>query len=306
MSNLNKFLVALIIIIALLVGALGYYTYFVYDGNKKESSGDIELKKSELEIEVDKNVLSFPYARIIDKNVSYDELNKAYIVSNAWEELNIDYENVEKQYSSNLKLTKDINNVKYSSYKKNTAQYIAKMLGLTVDEINKIDLDSWNKILGDNTKFYIIDGVTLKNKIKELSIDNDAMFNSSFIINKDILGNLDGVVSKGNIMYDKNIDKVIMHENGNTSGTVRKIYITSNELKNNVYKVNFVEGYFEEGTTYKLKAIDGSSIDVDITTVDKEFILNEALKNNHDKLDKYEITFKKVNDIYQFDSIKKI
>lgn len=306
MSKLNKFLIILIVLIIFLVGGLGYYTYFVWDKDKDNSDPVEDVVPKEeigvLEESIKKTISEFPYSQIAKGSITYDDLNKVYMISNAWNALNIDYTTEDTKYAANLKNTKDSDGVAYSKYKTNSIEYFGKKLGLTVAEINEMDINNWNRMLDGNKSYYIVESKTIKDKITELYTSYGTMFDSTFIVDESVLNEN----YSNTILYDKNIDKVVYHMNSEITLYNEK-YVISDELSNGVYKVKYVEGYYEVGDkAYTLKTTDEKTVSIDISTGDKYTILSNALKDNQDKLDKYEITFTKVNGSYQFKSITKI
>lgn len=310
MGNLNKFLIGLIILIVLLVGGLGYYTYFVFEGNEPiEEKPKEELVPDDTLIKEDakKTISELPYSQIVKENVTYVDLNNIYILSKTMNSLTF----VEPD-ANNKTITNDKDGVKYPKYTANSSQYYGKLLGLTVAEIENMDVANWKKIIGKNIKIYMFDAGEIKNKIAQSFGTYGTMFDLSFVLNEEVLETFDTVKPYNIFLYDKNIDKVVCVSKTaytpkkGTTGTLKSVLILSDIVVDNQYKIEYVEAYLDvmENNNYNLNVNTTEKIVNVIAPTTKE--IEEALKNNQDKLDKYEIIFKKVDNKYQFDSIKKI
>lgn len=246
--------------------------------------------------EIDKLVVDFPYSKIVTENMNHNQLWKTYTVFNIIKNM--------KGVNLNSKNTKDTNGVTYPEYTEET-EILAKNLGLTVDEISKIDKKLWTG--GGSTDYVKYDINNIKTKYGDIY---ETMFTKSFIISNAYLTGF-----YASIFYDKNVDKLVWHAGGGTtgcniSGTRSVIKGTKQDDK---YIVEFVEGYFtpgmclsgnEESKTYLLTMED--IIETKITSNSKTSDYDKILKQYQDKLPHYELTFKLVDGNYQFDNIKKI
>lgn len=184
-------------------------------------------------------------------------------------------------YNSGKKLvcpnTKESSDHAYAVFEGEFQKYM-QMMGLTVDEIEKMNANLWN--CGNSAsvpfEFTIVAKDIFESKINKLfgKINNN-IFNESFFTRSNIsCGTMDTI-------YDKNIEKAFIQVQGGCTAQ----YINEHLLLNVEYK----------NDNLILTVITGK--DVTITTKD-------MLYENQDKYDKYEVTFKKDNGNYIFDNIK--
>lgn len=184
-------------------------------------------------------------------------------------------------YNSNKKLvcpnTKESSDSAYAVLEGEFQKYM-QIIGMTVDEIEKMNANLWN--CGNSAsvpfKFTIVTKDIFESKINKLfgKINNN-IFNESFFSRSNIsCGMMDTI-------YDKNIEKAFIQvQGGCTAQQISEHLLLNVEYKND----NLI-----------LTVITGK--DVTITTKD-------MLYENQDKYDKYEVTFKKDNGNYIFDNIK--
>ena len=184
-------------------------------------------------------------------------------------------------YNSDKKLvcpnTKESSDSAYAVLEGEFQKYM-QIIGMTVDEIEKMNANLWN--CGNSAsvpfKFTIVTKDIFESKINKLfgKINNN-IFNESFFTKSNIsCGTMDTI-------YDKNIEKAFIQvQGGCTAQQISEHLLLNVEYKND----NLI-----------LTVITGK--DVTITTKD-------MLYENQDKYDKYEVTFKKDNGNYIFDNIK--
>ena len=184
-------------------------------------------------------------------------------------------------YNSDKKLvcpnTKESSDSAYAVLEGEFQKYM-QIIGMTVDEIEKMNANLWN--CGNSAsvpfEFTIVDKDIFESKINKLfgKINNN-IFNESFFTKSNIsCGTMDTI-------YDKNIEKAFIQvQGGCTAQQISEHLLLNVEYKND----NLI-----------LTVITGK--DVTITTKD-------MLYENQDKYDKYEVTFKKDNGNYIFDNIK--
>ena len=184
-------------------------------------------------------------------------------------------------YNSDKKLvcpnTKESSDHAYAVLEGEFQKYM-QIIGMTVDEIEKMNANLWN--CGNSAsvpfKFTIVTKDIFESKINKLfgKINNN-IFNESFFTKSNIsCGTMDTI-------YDKNIEKAFIQvQGGCTAQQISEHLLLNVEYKND----NLI-----------LTVITGK--DVTITTKD-------MLYENQDKYDKYEVTFKKDNGNYIFDNIK--
>ena len=184
-------------------------------------------------------------------------------------------------YNSDKKLvcpnTKESSDSAYAVLEGEFQKYM-QIIGMTVDEIEKMNANLWN--CGNSAsvpfKFTIVAKDIFESKINKLfgKINNN-IFNESFFTKSNIS------CRTMDTIYDKNIEKAFIQvQGGCTAQQISEHLLLNVEYKND----NLI-----------LTVITGK--DVTITTKD-------MLYENQDKYDKYEVTFKKDNGNYIFDNIK--
>jgi len=326
----NKILIILLVMVLLFFTSISIYYFFIYkkdnindnndnniqenqnnnnisdnnDNNIQENQNNNNISDKVLDeyylktIDIiDEHILEYRYSEIANNKISYEEFRKNYVVKNIIDNLDL-ISNVGCGDENTVNHEKDIydkNGVKYPDY--SAPENIAKDFGLTVDEINKMDKNIWS-VGGGQYCIYMYDAKEIKNKY--INIYND-MFNSSFslhLINKDDSADF--------YSFDKNLDKVIVKSHGGTRAYYDSVIIDS-KMENNLYKVRFVEGYFDYNNDLSSNSkyilfVDSENNNKIANTSDK----SSALKENKDKLPNYEITFKKTEEGYKFDNVKRI
>ena len=188
-------------------------------------------------------------------------------------------------YNSNEKLVcpKELEN--RDTYRIKTVsdfQKAMQALGLTVDEIEKMDANLWNCAPIVYTNYYIsaYSSETLKNKIvKQFGTKFASMFDESFYTAGDT-----------NFIYDKNIKKAFTVPGPWGAVGAEEVHLLLDVKDNDDTMVlKFVSGF-----------LMGDDADIQVEEMKKR------LYENQDKYDKHELTFKKENGNYIFDNIKKI
>lgn len=161
-------------------------------------------------------------------------------------------------------------------------QKAMQALGLTVDEIEKMDANLWNCAPIVYTNYYIsaYSSETLKNKIvKQFGTKFASMFDESFYTAGDT-----------NFIYDKNIKKAFTVPGPWGAVGAEEVHLLLDVKDNDDTMVlKFVSGF-----------LMGDDADIQVEEMKKR------LYENQDKYDKHELTFKKENGNYIFDNIKKI
>ena len=185
-------------------------------------------------------------------------------------------------YNSDKKLvcpnTKESSDHAYAVFEGEFQKYM-QMMGLTVDEIEKMDANLWN--CGGSASvpsgFKIVAKDTLESKINKLfgKINNN-MFEQSFFIRTRVCEVMDTI-------YDKDIEKAFMQAHAGCS-----------------------LGQMNEHLLLNVKYENDNLILTVITGKDASVTTKAMLYENQEKYDKYEVTFKKENGNYIFDNIKKI
>lgn len=296
MNKKLKILIVVLLVIAIISVVIGIFV-------SKNITSDGELKAKE-------SVYNIPYARIIDKEISYDELYKTYVIFESINNLQYIEVNLEDEKEN------DNNNVKYPDYSTEDLGYIGKKFGLTVTEIEKMDKTIWNiKLLDGYSQRVIYKGKEVKNKATEL-FGNLDIFNNSFIVNFSNLGLYKNATYSYGYIFDKNLDILVSTGSGSTGGLIwNKIYITDEVKNKDIYKVKFVEAYFRENILMDSYSNPVVNIEMpfanpwqngQFVSYPTEKEVNEAIEKYQNKLNKYEITFKIDNETYKFEEIKKI
>ncbi|HOO68070.1 MAG TPA: hypothetical protein PLC53_01725 [Bacilli bacterium] len=301
----NKLLIIFISLIILVVGGLGYYIFFVYDKEENVLT-DRELTTTEIS-----NILDgFPYQNLLnltDRTVS--DLTEEEI-------LYIGYYGL----TDDEIVTASIDNCDYAD-KSEKAKCIVTSLGLKESKIDAMDTSLWESILTENNTY----GMFSKDSIDEVILNRLGLtnqYNNSFVDFLDL-----DTIALG-LLYDNNIDmffqKIEENNVDNTDeclscstgcsneiitylSTPESGYIKDNEVIITVVKGMFVLCETDEDTYYNLYAESNpetlvfGNIDSDIYSTED---INDYLLSYSDQLDSYKITFKKVDDTYQFVSIE--
>ncbi|HOO68145.1 MAG TPA: hypothetical protein PLC53_02120 [Bacilli bacterium] len=285
----NKFLLFLVILIALSVGVLGYYTYFIYEEGEEVVVTKEDLTDNEMSEVLD----GFPYASLLDatdKGVSdltseeilligYSGLTENDIIENgAW---NCD----ESEENSDL------------------VKCIVESFGLAEAKVEELDTSLWETVLGGSTGYEMFSKELLIKKISDrLGITED--YNESFVKTIEISG------IPLTFIYDNNVNMFFTHQGGAAGpGTTSATSILDGYNEGNTYVINIVKGMFdsyEDGDSYYYKLYAESNSE-EILKEGIDFSDLEAYVEEYaDQLDNYKLTFKKVGDTYQFVSIEMV
>lgn len=249
---------------------------------------------------IDVHVLKYKYSTIANNEISYTDFRKNYVVKNIIDN-NKPISNVgcgNETTVSHIKDEYDKDGVKYpdycGDYGNSCVENIAKDFGLTVEEISKMDKSVWSTT-GGQYCFYMYDAKEVKDKYFDIY---NNIFNSSFSLhlNNEIYGA--GYIYS----YDKNLDKIITASYSGIAGAYKREIIDSVK-DDNLYKVKFVEGFFEPDFNEKGKHVLAIDSKTRINSIENQ---SKALKENKDKLPNYEVVFEKVDNGYKYKSIKKI
>ena len=315
-----KILLVIAIIVGLLVSFLLAYKMFIYD-KKDNKDNDVVNKDDNIVNKNDatEEALKKIDEKTKEVNTLINNFNYDYLISRGME---LKSEDITKETILNMVLSKDMvilkkdilmsmeenhttdsTGKKYPNYNSNEKlvcpkelenrdtyriktvsdfQKAMQALGLTVDEIEKMDANLWNCAPIVYTNYYIsaYSSETLKNKIvKQFGTKFASMFDESFYTAGDT-----------NFIYDKNIKKAFTVPGPWGAVGAEEVHLLLDVKDNDDTMVlKFVSGF-----------LMGDDADIQVEEMKKR------LYENQDKYDKHELTFKKENGNYIFYNIKKI
>lgn len=240
------------------------------------------------------------FANIAEKRYTYEEQFLSYQFETIYLKIDDSFKN--GSISENVNREKDINGEGYGDYKKMGPEYTAKLLGFTVDAINKMDKSFFDDSYNNIGEFNIIDGNEFKRVYKELYGETD-MFNDSFVVNEASYSIYNHKIYHPTYMYDINMNKVITRRKIFSipgSHKNRFIEIIDEEENYREYKLEFVEAVFNMNRNggYVL-----NNIDVELENRNNEDEMRKIIKENIDKLKKYTVIFKKTRKGYTYKSV---
>ena len=281
-----KVIIIVLFIIILLAGLGLYYVYAKKDNN---------IKYYTLE-EVRTFVKEFPYALTLKKEYDYERYWTIYKFQTVNDYLDIDVDAQVKEHYDNLSREKDIHGKTYGDYKKMSPEHVGKRLGLTVDEINRMDKSFFDPTYNIGG-YYIIDGNEFKNAYIKLH-GNDNIFDNSIG-----LGVGKSEISRGSnkYIYDKNINKVIVDDIIKPTTNYHYIEIINEKEKYREYIFEFVDITLKYD--YKIDKFVFEGYDI---TVDKDYTEEEVrkvIRENKDILKKYKVIFNKTKKGYTYKSV---
>lgn len=302
MDATMKALLVLAIITALLISSLLLYKVFVYDKKDNTKDNDIINKDNNKEVKDKDNYYSYKDTdeinsmvelldySVITSKIDHDNMLRKYYISTILLDKLKPVTVVDNNTKGHKDDAKDSLGNTYKKYKTNSIQYVLKDLGLTVDEIEK-----WNNktlVLEGNYHYELYNTDIIKEKYPNMYKE---IFNESFEIS------VGDIPCENKIfLYDKDVDKIVINVgSGCTSDYGTKAKIIDSSLKNDIYKVSFVKGYFKKSeNNTAIITINGKDIEL------KDNNFKDILFKNKDALVIYTLTFKKENNVYTFDSIK--
>ena len=301
----NVLLILVLIVGVILIGLLSY-KMFIYDkkDNKENKDNNIVNKDDNKNKhsyyaykdinEINKMVETLNYSSVTDK-VKHDDMLKSYYISTILlDELKkVGYISVTDRKFEN----KDSLGNVYPNYESNSLEYILRDLGLSVPEIEK-----WNKsnLLGGQYSYELYKADIIKEKYPEMYSE---IFNESFEM---MIGNTSDCRTTV-FIYNKDTDKIIINRGGCTA-TYTKTKIIDENLKDDTIIVKFAEAVVEplnelkSGIYNNSKSLEGKYACSEIKNND----IDSCILASQDELNQYEVTFKKSNDYWYFDSVKKL
>ena len=281
-----KVIIIVLFIIILLAGLGLYYVYAKKDNN---------VKYYTLE-EVRTFVKEFPYALTLKKEYDYERYWTIYKFQTVNDYLDIDVDAQVKAQFDNLSREKDIHGKIYGDYKKMSPEHVGKKLGLTVDEINRMDKSFFDPTYNIGG-YYIIDGNEFKNAYIKLH-GNDNIFDNSIGLGFGETGILRDL---NKYIYDKNINKVIVDDIIKPTTNYHYIEIINEKEKNKEYIFEFVDITLNYDYKIDKKVFEGYDISIDKDSTEEE--IRKVIRENKDKLKKYKVIFNKTKKGYTYKSV---
>ena len=300
LDGLKRKKIFLIVIITFLIVALLTLGLYILLKDNKEDNKKTDAKKELTNLEMSLVIEDFPYDKLLNnKDLSVSDLTRNQILLIGFSLLK--EKDITEKAISDACLNKTGNP---------QIECIAKELGLSDEDINKINISLWGSMLGGSNGYSTF-SVEAINKVIENRLGLSNQFNESFNENIKLdCGSLD-------FAYDKNINSFFEHFGGgcNIDGiTIYATYLESGYKAGDNYTINIVEGAFspyeyDSNLLYRLHARSDSNNILKEDIVGNGVItdeMKELVKQYSNNLDKYEITFKKSGDNYQFESLKTI
>lgn len=301
-NNSKAILTVIVVILVLFLCFLTSYKVLIYDKKDYKPVDDNKLENNNKKVyysyasleDVDKSIVIFPYVQLTNTDKPYEELYRTFILWN----------------SKNALSKSDIKNYNTVNGLPKTGLELAKGFDLTDEEIGKIDETLWEQVIGNNLNQTMIDGDAIKAKVKELYGNYGDMFDKSFVANISDLGWIQNTNEQFSsiMIYDANVDKLVID---GSSGTNKIKYITqilSSNVNNDNYTIRFAEAFIDgivikKGDFIKQEDLTGFRR---ITCTLEEVDANDCISSSRDELNQYDIVFKKINNNWCFDSIKKL
>ena len=335
----NMILIVTVILLILVVLGLGYYTYFVRDNetnNLKNNSQ--ETKENDDNINEDTNILTndeislvvsnFPYEKLLenkDKTVSTLTSQEKFLIGVA----GLSSEDYKKIVITDLCNTSYVNLSKYtetfnadSSAENQAILYslcVGKKYGFTNTQLLKTDSTLWEEDMIGNSSgediFYVInpsvvsDSITLKLGIEYPFVksynDNMVFYQKSNLHFTNSILEEDATTFAW--IYDKNIDRIFLRPTSYLNFHSQYSVVESGKKEGENYVIKVISGSFQavidEGISklYLSKyATDDDYLSEELSIDINDQQKSDLVLENKEKLNEYNITFKKVGDNYQF------
>ena len=282
-----KVIIIVLFIIILLAGIGLYYVYAKKDNN---------IKYYTLE-EVRTFVKEFPYAVTLKDEYDYEKYWNTYKFQTVNDYLDIDVDAQVEARGDNLSKGKDIHGKTYGDYKKMGPEYVGKMLGLTVDEIDRMDKSFFHPSYNDIIGYYIIDGNEFKDAYIKLH-GNDNIFDNSIVLE---CGYSSSSKDLNKYIYDKNIHKIIVKSSIKPIQNDHYIEIINEKEKNKEYIFEFVDITLNYDYKIDKFVFEGYNIAIDKDSTEEE--IRKVIRENKDKLKKYKVIFNKNKKGYTYKSV---
>jgi len=282
-----KVIIIVLFIIILLAGIGLYYVYAKKDNN---------IKYYTLE-EVRTFVKEFPYAVTLKEGYDYEKYWNTYKFQTVNDYLDIDVDAQVEARGDNLSKGKDIHGKTYGDYKKMGPEYVGKMLGLTVDEIDRMDKSFFHPSYNDIIGYYIIDGNEFKDAYIKLH-GNDNIFDNSIVLE---CGYSSSSKDLNKYIYDKNIHKIIVKSSIKPIQNDHYIEIINEKEKNKEYIFEFVDITLNYDYKIDKFVFEGYNIAIDKDSTEEE--IRKVIRENKDKLKKYKVIFNKTKKGYTYKSV---
>lgn len=329
----NKFLIVLVIIIILFIGALSYYRYFMWkkDTNVNENNNDNADEENYTASGESEYIKDFPYWLLINGT------SKVTKDISALDMTNIGYNALNDSLIKNYDVTDtrpitDSSGATYPVYDDETAltcseenrsfgnigklKKVWQSLNFTVAQIDKMDKSIWACVWSDGggyDNYYVADKKDIDAKLIEMFGTDNNIFDNSFVYNTNY--DKQFICGIGYYVYDKTVEKLIYWPSGGcTAGIADKTYVLSEEKLNDELTLNIVDVHFDNNVVgqyprevkiYKsTEFLENPNVKpvstLTINNEKEETKIYVEIKKSKDKLDNYTLTFKKVEDNYQF------
>ena len=299
-NNSNTILKVIVVILVLFLCLLTSYKVLIYDKKDNKPVNDNNIENNDKKDyssfgsveDINKSITVFSYAQLTNTDKTYEELYRTFILWNS-----------KKAVSKS-----DIKNYNTLNGLPKTGLELAKGFDLTDEEISKIDETLWKQAIGNNSNQTMIDGSVIKSKVKELYGDYGNMFDKSFVANMSDLGWLQNTNEQFNsiMIYDANVDKLVIDGSSGETKIKYTTQILSSNIYNDIYNIRFIEAFVDDTSIKKGDFKKPEDLDKKYSCSLEEISINDCISTSRDELNQYDITFKKINNNWYFDSIKKL
>ena len=320
MKKGNKMIVLNIILLILnliLIGITCYKT-FIYDDREKnndnlKSSNDTNKSSIYSFNNIDEMnqfiyEMNYGFTKYTSNHINnYDDFVKAIrsyyllekIMPNVKLNLISKVESTEAGTEHQDDKTDSLGNV-YPEYPSASAQFVAKDLGLTVPQIEKIDEKYWPSVSG-YYHFELYDTNAIKERFPTYY---EEIFSNSFVASSGYYSPFGGDI----VFYNKNLDMIVLSSQGGTAMSYICDIIEENKTDNEyIVKVAYAALWYE-GDGEKYMTTGGTDVSSPIleSHIKRYGVSNSELIQKHlDKLNKYEVKFVKKDGKWTFSSVSK-
>ncbi len=316
MKKGNKMIVLNIILLILnliLIGITCYKT-FIYDDKAKNNDNiknNNDTNKSSIysfnNIDEMNQFIFEMNSGLITRINNYDDFVKATrsyylfekIIPNVKLNLISKVKSIEAGTEHQDDKTDSLGNV-YPEYPSASAQFVAKDLGLTVPQIEKIDEKYWPSVSG----YYYFELYDTNEIKKKYPTYYEEIFANSFTASGSYYSPEGGYIA----FYNKNLDMIVLSSQGGTAMSYICDIIEENKTDNEyIVKVAYAALWYE-GDGEKYMTTGGTDVSSPIleSHIKKYGVSNSELIQKHlDKLNKYEVKFVKKDGKWTFSSVSK-
>lgn len=295
-KNINIILIIIIVILVVMLLGLSYYTFFMREDNESNNNENNNTVEESI-----KTIYEEYGSDIYTQNITEKDLVVEAVLGKVEESFN----DLSKEDWRNFVVTRAILFTQYEdynvglatgacediAYKFGTDDYIktamACYLGMSDEEIEVADIDMFN-VFGGSTGYMVFKLDDIKDEIERVYGSYGDIFDESFsFINSELISG---------IWYDKNIDKVFVHWQSNPKFGISARYIVNTTVTDDTYEMK----YFDYTALDELEDVNGSVI----VTIGDNDDYKLLVEDNIDKFPKKIVTFKLVDGVYKYDSVK--